>query len=69
MEYAVEWQAAGMLDVTPHNCLIREILQAVVLSKFPWVRKNRTNLEKLLSGAADGLNLFHSYEATKKFTF
>jgi hypothetical protein len=51
MEYAVEWQAAGMLDVTPHNCLIREIL------------------EKLLSGAADGLNLFHSYEATKKFTF
>jgi hypothetical protein len=40
-----------MLDMTPNNRLIREIL------------------EKLLSGAAERLNLFHGHEASKEFTF
>jgi hypothetical protein len=69
MEYAVEWQVAGILGVAPNDCLIREILHAVMSSKFPLVRKNHTNLEKLLGGAVDRLNLFHGYEASKEFTF
>jgi hypothetical protein len=68
MEYAVAGQAAGMLNVTPNDCLIRDVLQAVILSKFPWVHRNHTHLEKLLGGATDRLDLFHGYETSKKFT-
>jgi hypothetical protein len=34
MEYAIEWQAALMLRMTPDDHLVREILGAVILSKF-----------------------------------